>query len=54
MPSGPISDGPAAGHCGDGTPAGAVIGSLRGRLLDRHGDELLVEVGGIGYRVTVG
>jgi len=31
-----------------------VIGSLRGRLLDRHGDELLVEVGGIGYRVTVG
>ncbi len=31
-----------------------MIGSLRGRLLDRHGDELLVEVGGIGYRVTVG
>jgi len=31
-----------------------VIGSLRGRLLDRHLDELLVEVGGIGYRVTVG
>ena len=31
-----------------------MIGSLRGRLLDRYGDELLVEVGGIGYRVTVG
>jgi Holliday junction DNA helicase RuvA len=31
-----------------------VIGSLRGRLLDRHVDELLVEVAGIGYRVTVG
>ncbi|MCE2524677.1 MAG: Holliday junction branch migration protein RuvA [Acidimicrobiia bacterium] len=31
-----------------------MIGSLRGRLLDRHLDELLVEVGGIGYRVTVG
>lgn len=31
-----------------------MIGSLRGRLLDRHGEELLVEVGGIGYRVTAG
>ncbi len=31
-----------------------MIGSLRGRLLDRRLDELLVEVGGIGYRVTVG
>lgn len=31
-----------------------MIGSLRGRLLDRHLDELLVEVAGIGYRVTVG
>ena len=31
-----------------------MIGSLRGRLLDRHDDELLVEVAGIGYRVTVG
>lgn len=31
-----------------------MIGSLRGRLLDRHLDQLLVEVGGIGYRVTVG
>ena len=31
-----------------------MIGSLRGRLLDRHLDELLVEVGGVGYRVTVG
>ena len=31
-----------------------MIGSLRGRLLDRHGEELLVEVGGIGYCVTVG
>jgi len=30
-----------------------VIGSLRGRLLDRGADEILVEVGGIGYRVTV-
>ena len=31
-----------------------MIGSLRGRLMDRHLDELLVEVAGIGYRVTVG
>ncbi len=31
-----------------------MIGSLRGRLLDRHVDELLVEVAGVGYRVTVG
>lgn len=31
-----------------------MIGSLRGRLLDRHLDELLVEVAGVGYRVTVG
>lgn len=31
-----------------------MIGSLRGRLLDRHLDELLVEVAGIGYRVSVG
>ena len=31
-----------------------MIGSLRGRLLDRYVDELLVEVGGVGYRVTVG
>lgn len=31
-----------------------MIGSLRGRLLDRSSDgELLVEVGGIGYRVQV-
>jgi len=30
-----------------------VIGSLRGELLDRGDSEVLVEVGGIGYRVTV-
>ncbi|MEY2432807.1 MAG: holliday junction helicase RuvA [Acidimicrobiaceae bacterium] len=30
-----------------------MIGSLRGRLADRGADEVLVEVGGIGYRVTV-
>ena len=30
-----------------------MIGSLRGRLLHRSADELLVEVGGIGYRCTV-
>jgi Holliday junction DNA helicase RuvA len=30
-----------------------VIGSLRGRLLERSASELLVEVNGIGYRVTV-
>ncbi len=30
-----------------------MIGSLRGELLDRGADEVLVEVGGIGYRVTV-
>ena len=30
-----------------------MIGSVRGRLLDRGADEILVEVGGIGYRVTV-
>lgn len=30
-----------------------MIGSLRGTLLDRGGDDLLVEVGGVGYRVLV-
>jgi Holliday junction DNA helicase RuvA len=30
-----------------------VIGSLRGEVLDRDGTELLVEVGGVGYRVQV-
>ena len=30
-----------------------MIGSLRGTLLDRGADEVLVEVGGVGYRVTV-
>jgi Holliday junction DNA helicase RuvA len=30
-----------------------VIGSLRGRLLDRSADEVLVEVGGVGYSVVV-
>jgi Holliday junction DNA helicase RuvA len=30
-----------------------LIGSLRGTLLDRGPGEVLVEVGGIGYRVTV-
>ena len=30
-----------------------MIGSLRGAVLDRSGTELLVEVGGIGYRVQV-
>jgi len=30
-----------------------VIGSVRGTLLDRGADEVLVEVGGIGYRLTV-
>lgn len=30
-----------------------MIGSLRGRLLDRSGTELLVEVGGVGYRLQV-
>ena len=30
-----------------------MIGSLRGRLIDRAADEILMEVGGIGYRVTV-
>ena len=30
-----------------------MIGSLRGRLLETGADQILVEVGGIGYRVTV-
>jgi len=30
-----------------------VIGSLRGTLLDREDDVVVVEVGGLGYRVTV-
>jgi Holliday junction DNA helicase RuvA len=30
-----------------------MIGSLRGTLIDRGADEILVEVGGIGHRVTV-
>lgn len=31
-----------------------MIGSLRGTLLGREPNEVLIEVGGIGYRVTVG
>jgi len=31
-----------------------VIGSLRGTLLDRRASEVLLEVGGVGYRVQVG
>ena len=30
-----------------------MIGSLRGTLLDRGADEITIEVGGVGYRVTV-
>ncbi len=30
-----------------------MIGSLRGRLVDRAGAEVTLEVGGVGYRVTV-
>lgn len=30
-----------------------MIGSLRGTLLDRSGSELLIEVGGVGYRVSM-
>ena len=30
-----------------------MIGSLRGRLIDRGVDDVLIEVGGLGYRVTV-
>ena len=30
-----------------------MIGSLRGTVLERGGDHLLVEVGGVGYQVTV-
>ena len=30
-----------------------MIASLRGRLLDRGADHLVVEVGGVGYQVTV-
>ena len=30
-----------------------MIGSLRGTLLDRGTGEVLIEVGGVGYRVTV-
>ena len=30
-----------------------MIGSLRGKVIDRGGDEVIIEVGGIGYRVTV-
>lgn len=31
-----------------------MIGSLRGTLLGREPNEVLIEVGGVGYRVTVG
>lgn len=31
-----------------------MIGSLRGTLLDRQPNEVLIEVAGIGYRVTIG
>jgi Holliday junction DNA helicase RuvA len=30
-----------------------MIGSLRGTLLDRGADEVTIDVGGVGYRVTV-
>ena len=30
-----------------------MIGSVRGTLLDRGADEVTVEVGGVGYRITV-
>lgn len=30
-----------------------MIGTLRGTLIDRGSDEVIVEVGGVGYRVTV-
>lgn len=30
-----------------------MIGSLRGHVIDRHGNEVLIEVGGVGYRVVV-
>ncbi|HEX4821632.1 MAG TPA: Holliday junction branch migration protein RuvA [Acidimicrobiales bacterium] len=30
-----------------------MIGSLRGRLIDRGADEILIEVASVGYRVTV-
>ena len=30
-----------------------MIGSLRGRIIDRFSDEVIIEIGGIGYRVTV-
>lgn len=31
-----------------------MIGSLRGTVIDRQPNEVMIEVGGIGYRVTVG
>ena len=31
-----------------------MIGSLRGELLHREPNEVIVEVGGVGYRITVG
>lgn len=30
-----------------------MIGSLRGTLVDRGASEVTIEVGGVGYRVTV-
>lgn len=30
-----------------------MIGSLRGQLTERSGDEVMIEVGGVGYRVVV-
>ena len=30
-----------------------MIGSLRGTLIDRSGSEIVIEVGGVGYRLTV-
>src|SRR5690606_15354432 len=52
VPPGPRADGGAGGrHHAPG--GGAVIGSLRGTLLDRGAAEVTVEVGGVGYRITV-
>ena len=31
-----------------------MIGSLRGELIDRQPNEVLIEVAGVGYRITVG
>ncbi|HEX6839511.1 MAG TPA: OB-fold domain-containing protein, partial [Polyangia bacterium] len=51
-PSATRSAPPRASRCGDDRGA-AMIAMLRGVLVDKGIDHVLVDVGGVGYRVAV-